>query len=161
MFQYSKMGFQKGNKLSDNPKSITTQFKKGVSGSISTQFLKGHTSWNRELKGYNSGVQNPFWKGGLEFRKTNEKKHLCSKYRFWMFAVKGRDNWKCRIANEDCNGRLEAHHILNWIDYPELRYEINNGITLCYAHHPRKRAEEKKLIPFFKELVLVPSELLI
>ncbi len=40
-----------------------------------------------------------------------------------------------------------------WREYPELRYNINNGITLCHAHHPRKREEEAKLSPFFQQLV--------
>ena len=60
---------------------------------------------------------------------------------------------KSRIADINCSGRLEAHHILDWINYPELRYEINNGITLCHAHHPRGRAKEKELSPYFVELV--------
>jgi len=34
-------------------------------------------------------------------------------------------------------------------------FTIKNGITLCHAHHPRKRAEEKRLEPLFKELVSV------
>src|SRR3990167_3294850 len=37
-----------------------------------------------------------------------------------------RDNFKCKIANQDCSGRIEAHHILPWRDFVELRYEINN-----------------------------------
>lgn len=53
----------------------------------------------------------------------------------------------------NCKGRLEAHHILSWKDYPELRYDINNGITLCHAHHPRKRDEEAELSPYFQSLV--------
>lgn len=73
----------------------------------------------------------------------------------WKRKVYERDSWKCRMNNEECKGRIEAHHILSWNDYPELRYNINNGITLCQAHHPRKRAEEKRLIPFFQGLVSV------
>ena len=73
----------------------------------------------------------------------------------WRKQVKDRDNWSCRITDINCGGRLEAHHILSWRDFPELRYVINNGITLCHAHHPRKRAEEKRLIPTFQELVSV------
>ena len=84
---------------------------------------------------------------------TSEKKHLDTKYREWMFSVKKRDGWKCRIINADCKGRLESHHILNWKEYPELRYEINNGITLCHAHHPRGRKNEARLSPYFKKLV--------
>lgn len=88
----------------------------------------------------------------------SEKKHLDVKYRDWMFSIKKRDNWKCKINNSDCRGRLEAHHILNWVDYPELRYDINNGISLCHAHHPRGRANEKRLSPYLKGLVSVPKE---
>ena len=51
--------------------------------------------------------------------------------------------------------RVEVHHILSFTDFPELKYEINNGITLCHAHHPRKRVEEKISIPVFQELVSV------
>ena len=76
-------------------------------------------------------------------------------YKDWRRQVWSRDNWKCKIANQDCNGRIEAHHILGWTSYPELRYEINNGITLCHAHHPRKRIEEQRLIPIFQELLKV------
>lgn len=79
-------------------------------------------------------------------------------HRDWSKSVKNRDNWKCKINNNKCTGRLEAHHILSWKDHPELRYDINNGITLCHFHHPRKREEEKRLSPYFKDLVSVSKE---
>lgn len=81
-----------------------------------------------------------------------------SAYFFWRKSVWLRDSYACKIANPDCAGRIEAHHILGWAEHPELRYEINNGITLCHAHHPRKRAEEKRLIPTFLELVSVSKK---
>lgn len=92
------------------------------------------------------------WKGGVsrDIHSTREPR-----YRLWRESVFKRDNFKCRIENKDCKGPLQAHHILRWAEYPDLRYVINNGITLCIAHHPRKRAEEKRLIPTFKELVSV------
>lgn len=84
---------------------------------------------------------------------TNEKKHLCSRYKEWMKSVRDRDKWTCRIADNNCKGRLETHHILRWSKFPELRYEVNNGITLCAFHHPRKINDEEILTPYFKELV--------
>jgi hypothetical protein len=74
-------------------------------------------------------------------------------YLKWMTEVKERDNKRCRIKNQDCNGRLEAHHILDWVNHPELRYEITNGITLCRFHHPKGRDEEKRWADALQKLV--------
>ena len=101
-----------------------------------------------------SGDKNPSWKGGSEFWKKDNKRNDPA-YQAWRMKVWMRDNFKCRIVNDDCEGRIEAHHILGWTKFVELRYEINNGITLCHAHHPRKRAEEKRLIPVFQGMVSV------
>lgn len=80
-------------------------------------------------------------------------------YKEWRKQVWLRDKFKCKIDNPDCKGKIEAHHILSWRNYPELRYQLNNGITLCHAHHPRGRSEEKRLIPKFTVLVSVSSEI--
>ena len=54
---------------------------------------------------------------------------------------------------KNCNGKLEAHHILRWSKFPELRYEVNNGISLCHFHHPRKIKDEMRLGPYFMDVV--------
>lgn len=133
---------------------------------------KGKPSWNKGLKGYRSGEKhhfygkkrpemmgenNPLWVGGPAFYKKDDRRND-SGYIGWVKSVRQRDENKCKIGNKDCSGRLEVHHILSWKEYPELRYKINNGITLCHAHHPRKRAEEKRLAPVFQELVSVSSD---
>lgn len=94
------------------------------------------------------------WKGGIskDVHSTSEPK-----YKEWRMSIFSRDNFECKICKEKVG--IQAHHILKWADYPELRYDINNGITLCLAHHPRKVAEEKRLIPTFKELVSVSKVL--
>ena len=81
------------------------------------------------------------------------KDRRCSAYAVWRKLVWERDGFSCKILNVACSGRIEAHHILGWTDYPELRYEVNNGITLCHFHHPRKRNDEMRLSPYFKELI--------
>lgn len=82
-------------------------------------------------------------------------RHIDANYKIWMLAVKKRDGWKCKIANKDCEGRMEAHHILTWKNNPELRYEVKNGITLCHFHHPRTREAESRLSPFYQSLISV------
>ena len=94
------------------------------------------------------------WNKGLRTKEPSNR-HSDSFYGEWRRQVYKRDNWKCRINNCNCSGRIEAHHILRWSKFPELRYEVNNGITLCVFHHPRKIKDEKRLIQTFRELVLI------
>lgn len=77
-----------------------------------------------------------------------------SAYQDWRKSVRDRDGWLCKMANGDCLGKVVAHHILPWRDFVELRYEINNGITLCRFHHPLKRVDEMRLSPYFHSLLV-------
>ncbi len=94
------------------------------------------------------GIKPPFTQKS-EFHEQRNS----AEYKKWRNNVWIRDGFKCKIANDSCSGRIEAHHILGWRDYPELRYVINNGITLCFHHHPRKRSEEKRLSGFLINLL--------
>ncbi len=54
----------------------------------------------------------------------------------WAKAIKVRDNFECVI----CGARgvyLEAHHINGWNAYPEQRYDLDNGVSLCRFHHDK------------------------
>jgi len=75
------------------------------------------------------------------------------RHRDWSNTVKIRDGWKCKIGNQDCEGRMESHHILSWKNYEELRYDVNNGITLCHYHHPRTRVNEIEFEDYFQKLL--------
>jgi hypothetical protein len=99
-----------------------------------------------------SGKNNARW---IEDRTLLVKKQMRNDYSYheWRRLVFTRDNWKCQINDSICSGRIEAHHILSWKDFPELRYEVKNGITLCHFHHPFKKDEEKKLSSIFQKIV--------
>jgi len=103
-------------------------------------------------------IANPNMKGEGHYKWIKDRTIISSQQRdrrvvIWAKNVKERDGYKCRIGNCDCSDVLEAHHILRWRDYPELRYEINNGITLCSFHHPRKREDEDKLVGTYQEII--------
>ena len=112
-----------------------------------------------QLKRVRDGKHNMYLKDRSKLRRyigCEEKRSPA--YKAWRREICNRDKWKCRFNNNECRGKLEVHHIFNWKDYIELRFIINNGITLCHFHHPRKREEEKRMIPIFQELLSVSSE---
>ncbi len=54
--------------------------------------------------------------------------------REWRNAVFERDSYICQECGQ-VGGRLEAHHKKPYKAFPELRYEISNGVTLCKKCH--------------------------
>ena len=73
-----------------------------------------------------------FWEGGIN--GENDTLRHRREYRDWRTAVYERDNYTCQCCGQR-GGRLNAHHINQFANYPELRYDINNGITLCTKCH--------------------------
>lgn len=105
------------------------------------------------LKNPLKGEFHPRWIMDRSLLSKCDEQRNSPAHREWSKQVKNRDYWKCQISNDDCSGRVEAHHILGWKSYPELRYQIKNGITLCHFHHPRKRVDEERYAADFQKLV--------
>lgn len=59
----------------------------------------------------------------------------------WASMVKLRDG-KCTECGSVYD--LHAHHIKPYKDYPELRHDVNNGVTLCGQCHRRWHKENGK-----------------
>ena len=76
------------------------------------------------------------WKGGIS---RNAHSLTNPQYKKWRAQVFQRDNWicqTCRAKSSEGNPvYLEAHHIKSWAKYFNLRFKIDNGITLCYNCH--------------------------
>lgn len=66
-------------------------------------------------------------------------KYQTPEYKQWRAAVLKRDGYKCIIClrGKPAVKILQADHIRSWSKYPELRYDVNNGRTLCLYHHKR------------------------
>jgi len=56
-------------------------------------------------------------------------------YKQWRTDVFFRDKFICQHCGYDKGGRLEAHHIKSYAKYPDLRFDVSNGITLCWNCH--------------------------
>lgn len=80
------------------------------------------------------------WKGGITPENVRQRNSV--EYSEWRKAVFKRDNYTCCICHK-VGGRLNAHHIKHWATNPELRFDVNNGITLCSECHKEIHRKKK------------------
>ena len=134
----------KGKILSPNQAT----FKKG------NQINRGRSPWNKGRKWSDetrqkisktltgrptgrTGALSHFWKGGKtdEYRRIKNSIH----WKNWRRGVFERDNYTCQECGaKSGNGKtvyLHPHHLKERKNYPELQFEISNGITLCRSCH--------------------------
>lgn len=52
----------------------------------------------------------------------------------WRDLVFSRDDYTCVVCDEK-GGRLNAHHLYSWNSHENLRFETDNGVTLCEECH--------------------------
>jgi transposase-like protein len=86
------------------------------------------------------GVKSFSWKGGC----CNPRTLVMGspEYIFWRLKVFGRDGYTCASCNKH-GVNLHAHHLLSYADYPLIRLDINNGITLCVSCHCKMHGRKK------------------
>lgn len=80
-----------------------------------------------------TGKESPQWKNGSSERRRIDRRR--SEYREWRLAVFERDHFTCRHCGDNKGGNLNAHHIKPYADFIELRFELDNGLTLCKSCH--------------------------
>ena len=85
------------------------------------------------------------WRGGGDFRRYTD-------YQNWRMMVFGRDNFTCQMCS-DRGGNLNAHHVLPCRDFPDLVYDVNNGITLCFECHQKTFNNEMKFVDTFRSII--------
>ena len=81
------------------------------------------------------GENSPFWLPP-EQRKVTESEQIRQsvEYAEWRIAVWSRDKNLCKV----CNTRQKvmiAHHLDGFNIFPEKRFDVDNGVTLCDRHH--------------------------
>lgn len=90
------------------------------------------------------GSKNPAWKGGEARARRSRYKTL--EYSLWRESVFEQDKFSCQFPEcKQIGGKIEAHHIKLYSEYPELRFVTSNGVTLCKRHHRMIRQYESDI----------------
>ena len=106
-----------------------------------------HTKEAKERIGLaQRGSKNANWKGGITPESEKERKSI--EYYEWRRNIFHRDRFTCRVCLS--RGYVQANHIYPFRSYKELRYDINNGITLCVECHKFVFKREHLFINFFQ-----------
>ena len=121
---------RRGYRHSDETKRKLSEINKGRELSEATR-QKMSISRKAE-KHYN-------WKGGVT--SINRLLRGRIEYKLWRKAVFERDNYICiwcgGKSGKDNFVYLQADHIMPFAHYPELRFSIDNGRTLCMECHKK------------------------
>jgi len=126
----------KGRVRSKETREKMSIAKKGIKKSESAKLKM--SMWHKgRKKPHRQGSKSHFWKGGVTPVHLSIRQSL--EYRIWREAVFKRDNYTCIWCGaKSGNGKavvLNADHIKPFSLYPELRFAIDNGRTLCVECH--------------------------
>ena len=125
----SKMGqvsWRKGKKFGQ----LSEEIKQKISRAKIGKHLSKKT--RRKMSEAQRGEKCYLWKGGVTTENKRIRKGV--ENRLWREAVFARDNYTCQKTGVR-GGRIRSHHIRNFAQWPELRFAIDNGITLSEKAH--------------------------
>lgn len=110
--------------------------RKRISGALKGRKFSLETRLKMSLakKGLYLGNKHPNWQGGIT--PINQKIKNSIEYKLWRLSVFERDKFTCVL----CGAKgvyLNADHIKPFSLFPKLRFNINNGRTLCVPCHEK------------------------
>lgn len=133
--------FNKGKKLTEEHKKKIGDVQKGKivseeskrKQSISRIGKHPTLETRKKISESFKGSKNPQWIDGRT--PLNQVVRRSLEYRLWRKSVFERDKYTCIFCGDNKGGNLNADHIKPFALYPELRFAINNGRTLCETCH--------------------------
>jgi len=86
-----------------------------------------------DRKTHRSGSDNSNWKGGVTPKLLSER--TSEDYKTWRDAVYAKDWYTCQCCGVSNCIEKNAHHINNFSEFEDGKYDISNGICLCAECH--------------------------
>ena len=123
------------------PRQVPTgHYNRGMKKGKAFTCGKGTECFKEYLSRINRREKHPRWEGGDPRTSEGQRLRNTREYREWRKSVLERDGHSCQHCN--ANEELHAHHIKSFIRYPDVRFDIDNGITLCCTCHEKVHGRE-------------------
>ena len=121
-----------GKKASEETKQKMSEIRKGFKFSEESK---------EKMRLAQLGEKSHSWKGGVSLEESLLRND--GEYKQWTKAIYKRDKWVCQKCGYK-GSNLNAHHLKSFTKYIELRYDLDNGITLCKDCH--KQIHKRKIL---------------
>jgi len=114
-------------------RTLSEEMKKRISKTLTGRKASEETKkkMSQVRRGRFLGEEHPNWRGGIYPEHRRIRKSI--EYKLWRSSVFVRDNRTCIWCGS--KEKIEADHIKPFADFPELRFAIDNGRTLCHECH--------------------------
>lgn len=107
---------------------------------LKVAFIPIRIELQREMDKDNSKDNHWNWKGGITPKNLAIRNGTANKN--WRKEVFERDNYTCQHCQK-IGGTIHAHHIKEFSKFPELRFVLSNGLTLCKKCHNKEHSKHK------------------
>lgn len=133
--------------LAKKGKNRSEEVKQRISLNVS-KYYADKPRWNTGLyptlqhrTNISEGIKKAY---SIKGRKSplNQQIRQSMEMKLWRKSVFERDNYTCQLCKKRDGSYLEAHHIKRFADYPELRFSVDNGLTLCKTCHKESKGKE-------------------
>lgn len=88
------------------------------------------------------------WAKDEYFKSDRFAKYRTPRYVAWRTACLKRDNYQCQVCGRGRPAPLQVDHIIPWSVNVELRFEVDNGQTLCIPCHKRTPTYGRKAVTY-------------
>ncbi len=138
-YRVGKPSWNKGKKTGKSPKNTRVSIVcKECGGNFDVKFhIKDKAQFcSKECKNY-------FQDTGKTAKNYRIRRSL--EYKAWRTLVFRRDNYTC-VGCKKSGCEIHADHIKQFAYYPELRFNVDNGRTLCVPCHRKTDTWGKKIV---------------
>jgi len=158
-------GYWKGKKMSESArltmsqsgkkKRLTEEHKAKIGASLKGRVFSESTLAKfrarrhspeelKKMSEAHKGEKSPSWKGGIS--PINERIRQSTEFKQWRAAVFARDKYTCQKCDAKhkvgSRPKLHPHHIKPFAKYPVLRFDVDNGLTLCEICHKEEHQND-------------------